>query len=122
MISGWGWLGILALILVQAFIAAAVAMGVNSNGDFFATFVGFFFFCCFLWTLVIIIAGAKNRDPWPWVGATFFFGVFAFPFLLFSRTIPPPGPPTQTCPHCQSVIPDSATVCRYCTRDVSIDR
>jgi len=120
MISGWGWLGILALILVQAFIAAAVAMGANPNGDFWATFLGFFMFGCFLWTLVVIIARAKNRDAWSWVGLTFFFGIFAFPFLVFSSTIPPPGPPTQTCPHCQSDIPDAATVCRYCTRDVRL--
>ena len=50
----------------------------------------------------------------------YFFVVVPFSKLL-ERYKPAPDEPTpvQDCPHCLSSIPQSATVCAFCTRDVA---
>ena len=49
------------MILVQAFIAAAVMA--SQNGDFLTDFFGFFMFCCLLWTLVVSNCGGQKPRP-----------------------------------------------------------
>ena len=54
------------------------------------------------------------------IAAVLYFLV-VLPFtVLLERFKPMPTPaPTQDCPHCLSAIPEAATVCAFCTRDVT---
>jgi large conductance mechanosensitive channel len=54
------------------------------------------------------------------VAAVIYFFVVLPINRLMDRFKPAPDEPTPTrdCPHCVSSIPDTATVCAYCTRDV----
>ena len=54
------------------------------------------------------------------VAAVLYFLV-VLPFTaLLERFKPMPTPaPTQDCPHCLSAIPEAASVCAFCTRDVT---
>jgi large conductance mechanosensitive channel len=53
------------------------------------------------------------------IAAVLYF-LIVLPFTtLLERFKPMPTPaPTRDCPHCLSAIPEAATVCAFCTRDV----
>jgi large conductance mechanosensitive channel len=55
------------------------------------------------------------------VAAVIYFFVVLPLNRLMDRYKPAPDEPTPTrdCPHCVSSIPETATVCAYCTRDVA---
>ena len=55
------------------------------------------------------------------VAAVIYFLVVVPFSRLLERFQPTPDEPTpvQDCPHCMSSIPQAATVCAFCTRDVS---
>ena len=57
------------------------------------------------------------------IAAVVYFLV-VLPFsALIERFKPMPSPaPTRDCPHCLSAIPEAATVCAFCTRDVDAVR
>jgi large conductance mechanosensitive channel len=54
------------------------------------------------------------------VAAVLYFLVVVPFTVLLERFKPMPTPaPTQDCPHCLSAIPEAASVCAFCTRDVA---
>ncbi|MGQ0847024.1 MAG: large conductance mechanosensitive channel protein MscL [Sporichthyaceae bacterium] len=49
----------------------------------------------------------------------YWFAVMPFGKLLdHFKPEPAPATPTKDCPHCVSAIPETASVCAFCTRDV----
>lgn len=60
-------------------------------------------------------AGAARSKGRYWVGWAF-AGVILGPVALLAAAFVPP--PKAQCPHCASLIPMGANVCRYCGRDV----
>lgn len=67
-----------------------------------------------------IIASNKNRSVGWWVCLGAFFGLFAFvTVLLLPPIVTQDWVTSRSCPHCLSIIPRHASVCRYCQRDVS---
>ena len=133
MISGWGWLYFVAGVLAQAAIATVMTSGFTAP-EAQGVFLGYLVFCTLLWFAVLTIARAKGLDEARWLAWTFVIplpflivgptivawvsGIIPLLFLIFARRYRPPAEPTQTCPHCRSAIPETATVCRYCTRDI----
>jgi hypothetical protein len=119
MIYGWGWGYFIGGVLAQAAIATAATTSGFATDSSANTFFGYLVFCTILWFTVLAIARVKGLDEIRWLAWTFVLGIIPLPFLIFARRPKAPSPdPTQTCPHCRSDIPDAATVCRYCTRDV----
>ena len=111
-----GWFLAIVGIICQALLAAAIMASVG--GGSMGAFLGYLVICAILWAIVAAVAKAKNRSVSMWLLWTFCFGVFALLFLIFKpRAKVMPGK-TKLCPHCQSEIPEQATVCRYCTRDI----
>ncbi len=72
-----------------------------------------------------IIASNKHRSVGGWLIAALLFGVFAFFTVMLLPTLPnyeaidAERADSRECPHCLSLIPQRATVCRYCQRDVA---
>lgn len=62
------------------------------------------------------IAGGKGHSAFAWwiFGAALF--IVALPCAIL---IKPEMTNARPCPHCQAMIPGSATACRHCTRDVT---
>jgi hypothetical protein len=69
----------------------------------------------------VAIARAKHRNPSPWFWGGFFFGIIALIVVLCvpSKAVVAAAGTVKTCPYCVSEIPISATVCRFCQRDLS---
>ncbi len=71
-----------------------------------------------------IVASNKHRDVGGWLVLGILFGIFAFIVVALLRplddveTIRQADAWTRSCPHCLSRIPEAASVCRYCQRDV----
>jgi hypothetical protein len=119
--SFFGWLAVIAGVVLQAFIAAGFTAS-SGTGDFATMFWGYLAICAVLWGIVAAVARAKNQSQREWLTATFFLGPLALLILLFvPRAKTMPGE-TKLCPHCQSEIPEAATVCRFCTRDIAAPR
>lgn len=113
------FLSAIAAIALQAWLAASWMASSSGSGDVATMFWGYFVVCAILWGIVAAIANAKNKPLFTWLALTFFVGPIALLILLFvprSKTMPGE---TKLCPHCQSEIPEAATVCRFCTRDIA---
>jgi len=106
-------------MLIQAALAAGFYTSLN-GGDFGSAFLLYSFFVAILWAIVYAVARAKNRQCSTWLAATFLLGFLPLVILIFLRRNKFRAGETKICPHCQSEIPDEATVCRYCTRDVGL--
>lgn len=81
---------------------AALTFSLNKSrfayGDFLNLFISFVIIAAVVYFLVVVPVGS-----------------------LMERFKPTPDAPTpvQDCPHCLSSIPEAATVCMFCTRDVA---
>ena len=105
-----GWVGATAGMVLQAALAASWTA---------SSFLVYLVVCAVLWGIVAAIARAKNKSLFTWLALTFLLGPLALLILLFvprSKTMPGE---TKLCPHCESEIPEAATVCRFCTRDIA---
>src|ERR1700686_1560319 len=116
----WGFLVAIAGVVAQAAMAAGIATNGGNTADVGSQFIGCLFFVAILWAIVYSIARAKNRLVSVWLGATFVLGPAPLLFLIFLPRQKVRDGETKLCPHCQSEIPIAATVCRYCSRDVSV--
>jgi hypothetical protein len=73
----------------------------------------------FLLFLIIFILLCVTMGPAGFmigIGLMFFIGVYAVVSLIFSAV---ETSKEQICPYCRAQIPKEATVCKYCTRDIS---
>jgi hypothetical protein len=69
-----------------------------------------------------VIANNKGENFLVWFvfGALLFIVALPMVLLLKPATIETtPGAANKHCPHCRSIIPTPATVCRYCTRSLT---
>jgi hypothetical protein len=68
--------------------------------------------------LVALIAPSRGKSP---LGA-FLISILLSPLIGFLVVILLPSETTQPCPHCGESIRKTAKVCRYCGRDIPVER